>query len=84
MSLGREVMPFSNASASWGTGRNTEEAYRWPTPWQSQLKCGRRGAAGHTGPPTNEPTGLHVMQIRASGTDVHVVLRLFAQLGAPA
>jgi hypothetical protein len=32
----------------------------------------------------NKPSGLHAMQIRcSSGTEVHVVLRLFAQFGAP-
>lgn len=36
-----------------------------------------------TGETVNEPKGLHAMQVRASGTDVHVVLRLFAQFGCP-
>jgi hypothetical protein len=31
----------------------------------------------------NDPQGLHAIQIRASGTDVHVVIRLFAQFGTP-
>ena len=35
------------------------------------------------GDPVNEPKGLHAMQVRASGTDIHVILRLFAQFGAP-
>jgi hypothetical protein len=35
------------------------------------------------GSQVNEMKGLHAMQIRASGTDVHVILRLFAQFGAP-
>jgi len=35
------------------------------------------------GEPINEAKGLHAMKIRASGTDIHVVLRLFAQFGAP-
>ena len=35
------------------------------------------------GEPVNERKGLHAMKIRASGTDIHVVLRLFAQFGAP-
>lgn len=35
------------------------------------------------GEPMNEAKGLHAMQIRASGSDLHVVLRLFAQFGAP-
>lgn len=36
-----------------------------------------------TGEPMNGTSGLHAMQIRASGSDVHVILRLFAQFGAP-
>lgn len=36
-----------------------------------------------SGEPVNEAKGLHAMTIRASGTDIHVVLRLFAQFGAP-
>jgi hypothetical protein len=36
-----------------------------------------------TGDPVNEPKGLHAMQVRASGSDIHVILRLFAQFGAP-
>jgi hypothetical protein len=36
-----------------------------------------------TGELQNEATGLHAMKLRASGTDIHVVLRLFAQFGAP-
>jgi hypothetical protein len=35
------------------------------------------------GEPVNEAKGLHAMQVRASGTDIHVILRLFAQFGAP-
>jgi len=31
----------------------------------------------------NPPTGLHAIQVRASGSDLHVFLRLFAQFGAP-
>jgi hypothetical protein len=31
----------------------------------------------------NEPKGLHAMQVRASGSDIHIILRLFAQFGAP-
>lgn len=36
-----------------------------------------------TGDPMNAPQGLHAMMVRASGTDIHVILRLFAQFGAP-
>lgn len=36
-----------------------------------------------TGTPDNEPTGLHAMKIHASGTNIHVILRLFAQFKAP-
>ena len=36
-----------------------------------------------TGAPMNERQGLHAIQVRASGTDIHVVMRLFAQFGAP-
>jgi len=35
------------------------------------------------GEPMNEAKGLHAMQVRASGSDLHVILRLFAQFGAP-
>lgn len=36
-----------------------------------------------TGETINEAKGLHAMQVRASGSDIHVILRLFAQFGAP-
>lgn len=36
-----------------------------------------------TGEPMNEAKGLHAIQVRASGTDIHVILRLFAQFNAP-
>lgn len=36
--------------------------------------------AGET---VNESKGLHAMQIRTIGSDMHVILRLFAQFGAP-
>jgi len=42
-----------------------------------------RWVGSWTGDPMNEPRGLHAMQIRASGSDIHVILRLFAQFGAP-
>jgi hypothetical protein len=35
------------------------------------------------GEPVNEAKGLHAIKVRASGTDIHVNLRLFAQFGAP-
>lgn len=35
------------------------------------------------GEPVNEAKGLHAMKILASGTNIHVILRLFAQFGAP-
>lgn len=35
------------------------------------------------GETVNEPKGLHSMQVRASGSDLHVILRLFAQFGTP-
>lgn len=35
------------------------------------------------GEPVNEAKGLHEMKIRAAGTEIHVVLRLFAQFGTP-
>jgi hypothetical protein len=31
----------------------------------------------------NRPSGLHAMQLRSAGSQLHVVLRLFAQFGAP-
>ncbi len=36
-----------------------------------------------TGDPMNEAKGLHAMQVRAIGSDIHIILRLFAQFGAP-
>ena len=36
-----------------------------------------------SGEVVNETKGLHVMQLCASGSDLHVILRLFAQFGAP-
>jgi hypothetical protein len=36
-----------------------------------------------SGEPVTEAKGFHTMKIRASGTNIHVVLRLFAQFGAP-
>ena len=53
-----------------------------------QVILGEDLSVGHwvgswVGEPVNDPKGLHAMKIRASGTDIHVVLRLFAQFGAP-
>jgi hypothetical protein len=53
-----------------------------------RLILGEDPCVGHwvgswTGEPINEEKGLHAMKIRSSGSDVHVVLRLFAQFGAP-
>jgi hypothetical protein len=49
---------------------------------------GKDPCVGHwvgswTGPQENEPVGLHAMKVRASGSVLHVILRLFAQFGAP-
>jgi hypothetical protein len=35
------------------------------------------------GDPINNSVGLHTMQLRASGAELHVILRLFAQFGTP-
>ena len=35
------------------------------------------------GNPVNESNGLHAIQVRASGSEIHVILRLFAQFEAP-
>jgi len=35
------------------------------------------------GEEVNAPRGLHALQLRSSGVDIHVILRLFAQFGAP-
>jgi hypothetical protein len=35
------------------------------------------------GEEVNKPSGLHALQVRASGADVHVIIRLFAQFGGP-
>ncbi len=42
-----------------------------------------RWVGSWTGDQMNMPEGLHAMQIRASGSDIHVILRLFAQFGYP-
>ena len=47
---------------------------------------GRDHCIGHwvgswTGDEQNPPKGLHAMKVRSSGTDIHVILRLFAQFG---
>jgi hypothetical protein len=36
-----------------------------------------------TGEEVNKPHSLHAAEVRASGTDIHVILRFFAQFGAP-
>ena len=36
-----------------------------------------------TGKLINQSDGLHAMKVLANGTNIHVVLRLFAQFGAP-
>ena len=45
--------------------------------------CIGRWVGSWTGEPMTEAKGLHAMQIRASGTEIHVFLRLFAQFNAP-
>jgi hypothetical protein len=35
------------------------------------------------GESVNEPKGLHALQVRSSGSDIHVIVRLFAQFGVP-
>lgn len=45
--------------------------------------CVEHWVGSWTGKLVNEAKGLHAMQIRASGSDIHVILRLFAQFGAP-
>ncbi len=42
-----------------------------------------RWVGSWTGEEQNLPKGLHAMKVRAAGADVHVILRLFAQFGAP-
>jgi hypothetical protein len=72
---------FSAAIYALGTAPFTHTPIR-------RVILGEDPCVGHwvgswTGKPMNEAKGLHAMQIRASGTDVHVILRLFAQFGAP-
>jgi hypothetical protein len=48
------------------------------------VSLGRDDRIGHwvgswTGDEQNPPKGLHAMKIRAAGSDIHVILRLFAQ-----
>ena len=45
--------------------------------------CVNRWVGSWVGDPVTGVDGLHTMKIRASGTDIHVILRLFAQFGAP-
>lgn len=42
-----------------------------------------RWVGSWTGDPINKTEGLHTMQILAAGSDIHVILRLFAQFEAP-
>ena len=46
-------------------------------------RCIGHWVGSWTGEQVNEATGLHAMQIRARGTEIHVILRLFAQFNAP-
>lgn len=46
-------------------------------------RCLSHWVGSWTGEPVNQAKGLHAMQIRASGSNIHVILRLFAQFGAP-
>ena len=53
-----------------------------------QVILGHDPCVGHwvgswIGEEVNEPKGLHAIKVRASGADVHVVIRLFAQFAAP-
>lgn len=72
---------FSAAVYALGTAPFTHTPIR-------RVILGEDPCVGHwvgswTGEPVNEAKGLHAMQIRASGSDVHVILRLFAQFSAP-
>jgi hypothetical protein len=42
-----------------------------------------RWVGSWTGEPMTEPKGAHTIQMHASGSDIHVILRLFAQFGTP-
>lgn len=46
-------------------------------------RCVGQWVGSWTGAAINEAKGLHSMKVLASGTDIHVVLRLFSQFGAP-
>lgn len=48
-----------------------------------QERCLGHWVGSWTGEPMNEAKGGHAMQIRACGSDIHVILRLFAQFGTP-
>lgn len=72
---------FSAAVYALGTAPFTHTPIR-------RVILGEDPCVGHwvgswTGEPMNEAKGLHAMQIRASGSDMHVILRLFAQFSAP-
>lgn len=72
---------FSAAVYALGTAPFTHTPIR-------RVILGEDPCVGHwvgswTGEPVNEAKGLHAMQIRASGSEVHVILRLFAQFNAP-
>ena len=45
------------------------DVFHWVGSWQGEQM--------------NDSKGLHSMQLHASGSDLHVILRLFAQFGAP-
>mgnify|MGYP006327009123 FL=1 len=42
-----------------------------------------RWVGSWTGDEQSPPTGLHAFRVSAAGTDMHAILRLFAQFGAP-
>ena len=63
------IAPFRNAAIRRAILGDEPSIGYWVGSWQ--------------GRPVNEPRGLHAMQVRANGSDIHVILRLFAQFGAP-
>jgi hypothetical protein len=42
-----------------------------------------RWVGSWTGEPMTEPKGAHAIQVHASDSDIHVIMRLFAQFGTP-
>lgn len=61
------IEPFRAAPIRRVIRGEDSDVWRWVGSW--------------TGNEENPPSGLHAAKVRAAGTDIHVILRLFAQFG---